>query len=60
MMKEEVEKLRATIKEPTYYTKYTETQNYSNWINNLNISTESERLLNKQRAKTGVVVKELV
>ena len=60
MMKEEVEKLRATIKEPTYYTKYTEAQNYSNWINNLNISTESERLLNKQRAKTGVVVKELV
>ena len=60
IMKEEVEKLKASVKEPTYFTKYTEAQNYSSWISALNIDQESERLLNKQRAKVGVPVKELV
>ena len=60
MMKEEIEKLRVSGKEPTYFTKYNEAQTYSSWINNLNISMESESLLNKQRAKMGVPVKELV
>ena len=60
MMKDEIEKLRVSVKEPTYFTKYNEAQTYSSWINNLNISMESESLLNKQRAKMGVPVKELV
>ena len=60
MMKEEVEKLTASIKEPTYFTKYNEAQSYSSWINSLNIDMESEGLLNRQRAKIGVSVKETV
>lgn len=60
IMKEEVEKLLASVKEPTYYTKYNEAQNYSSWISALNINGESERLLNKQRVKMGMPVKETV
>lgn len=60
IMKEEAEKLKTSVKEPTYFTKFTEAKNYSNWISSLNIDQESERLLNKQRAKMGVPVKETV
>ena len=60
IMKEEAEKLRVSVKEPTYFTKYTEAQNYSSWISALNISQESERLINKQRAKMGVAINEMV
>ena len=60
IMKEEVEKLKVSVKEPTYYTKYNEAQNYSSWVSGLNINEESERLLNRQRAKMGAPVKELV
>ncbi len=60
IMKEEAEKLRASVKEPTYFTKYTEAQHYSNWISGMNVQQESERVINKQRAKMGVAVKELV
>ena len=59
-MKEEVEKLMANLKEPTYFSKRQSIDNYTNWTSNLRINQESECLLNKQRAKMGVPVKELV
>lgn len=59
-MKEEVERLMANIKEPTYFSKRHDIERYSNWTSNLRINEESERLLNKQRAKMGVPVKEAV
>ena len=34
IMKEEVEKLKSSVKEPTYYSKYQQAQNYSSWIDN--------------------------
>ena len=60
IMKEEAEKLKSSVKEPTYYTKYNEAQNYSSWVSGLNINEEKERLLNRQRAKMGVPAKEAV
>ena len=60
IMKEEIEKLAVSVKEPAYFTKRNEVDGYSNWITGLNVRQESERLLNNQRAKMDVPVKELV
>ena len=60
MMKEEAEKLRSSVKEPTYYSKYQQAQNYSSWTNNLKIDDEASRLLERQRAKMGLLVNEAV
>lgn len=60
MMKEEAEKLRSSVKEPTYYSKYQQAQNYSSWTNNLKIDDEASRLLERQRAKMGLLEKEAV
>ena len=59
-MKEEVEKLKVNVQEPTYFSKCQSIEHYSNWTSGLDINYESERLLNNQRAKMGVPVKELV
>ena len=59
-MKEEVEKLNVNVKEPTYFSKCQSIDHYSTWTSNLKINDESERLLNNQRAKMNVPVKELV
>lgn len=58
--KDEVERLMANVKEPTYFSKRQDIDRYTNWTANLRINEESERLLNKQRAKMGMQVKELV
>lgn len=60
IMKEELDKLMDSVKEPTYFTKYNEAQSYSSWITSLNIEMEIENLLNKQRTKMGVVMQEAV
>ena len=59
-MKEEIERLMVSVKEPAYFIKRNEADSYSSWITSLNVQQESERLLNNQRAKMGVAVKELV
>lgn len=59
-MKEEVEKLKSSVKEPTYYSKYQQAQNYSSWTNSLRIDDEASRLLERQRAKMGMVAQEAV
>lgn len=58
--KDEVEKLMANVKEPTYFSKRQDIDRYTSWTANLRINEESERLLNKQRAKMSVPVKEMV
>lgn len=60
IMKEEVEKIKSSVKEPTYYSKYQQAQNYSGWTNSLKIDDEASRLLERQRAKMGMVVQEAV
>lgn len=60
LMKEEVERLMVNVKEPTYFFKQQDINNYTQWTSSMKITEESERLLNKQRAKLGVPVKELV
>ncbi len=60
IMKEEVEKIKSSVKEPTYYSKYQQAQNYSGWTNSLKIDDEVSRLLERQRAKMGVVLQESV
>jgi len=60
LMKEEVEKLMVNVKEPTYFSKHQEISSYTSWASSLKIVEETERLLNKQRARMGTPVKELV
>lgn len=60
IMKEEVEKLRTAVKQPTYYTKYAEAQSYSSWTMGMNINYEIENVLNKHRRSMGVPLKENV
>lgn len=60
MMNEEVQKLRASVKHPTYYMKYTDAQNYSSWATLMNIDYEIDNILNKHRRNLGVPVKEAV
>ncbi len=59
-MKEEVAKLMVNVKEPTYYSKCQDINHYGSWASNLKIHEESERLLNNQRVKMGMPVKEQV
>ena len=60
IMNEEVEKLRASVKQPTYYMKYSEAQNYSSWTARMDIDYEIDNILNKHRRNLGVPVKETV
>ena len=60
IMNEESEKLRTSIKQPTYYTKYSEAQSYSSWTMRMNIDYEIENVLNKYRVNMGVPLKETV
>ena len=60
MMSEEVQKLKTSVKQPTYYMKLTDVQNYSSWTSLMNIDYEMDKVLNKHRSNLGVPVKELV
>lgn len=60
IMKEDVERLRMAVKQPTYYDKYQQAQSYSSWTNNLRVEDEIVRVLEQQRIKVRVPVKELV
>lgn len=60
IMNEEVEKLRASVKQPTYYMKYSDAQNYSSWTAMMRIDYEIDNVLNKHRRNLGVPVKETV
>lgn len=60
IIREGAEKLRASVKQPTYYTKYSEAQSYSSWTMRMNIDYEIENVLNKYRRNMGVPLKETV
>lgn len=60
IINEEVLQLRASVKQPTYYMKYTDVQNYASWISLMNIDYEIDNVLNKHRRNLGVPVKETV
>lgn len=60
IMNEEVLQLRASVKQPTYYMKYTDVQNYASWISLMNIDYEIGKVLDKYRIKFAVPVKEAV
>ncbi len=60
IMNEEAEKLRVSVKQPTYYMKYSEAENYSSWTAMMRIDYEIDNVLNKHRRNLGVPVKETV
>lgn len=49
LMKKEEEKLRASVKQPTYYKKISEVQSYGSWATALNVNEEVQRVLDKHR-----------
>lgn len=59
-MKDEADKLRSSVKEPTYYSKFRQAESYSSWTSGININDEMSSILEKHRAKMDVPVKELV
>ena len=59
-MKEEEEKLRASVRQPTYCQKISEIQGYDSWIMRLNVNDEVQRVLDKHRKNMGVPLKETV
>lgn len=60
IMKDEADKLRSSVKEPTYYSKFRQAESYSSWTSGININDEMNSILEKHRAKMDVPVKELV
>jgi len=60
IMNEEAHKLRSALKQPTYYMKYTDAQNYFTRTSNMNVEREMEGVLNKYRKNMEVPVKENV
>jgi hypothetical protein len=60
IMKDEADKLRSSVKEPTYYSKFRQAESYSSWTSGININDEMSSILEKHRAKMDVPVKEMV
>ncbi len=60
LMKEEEEKLRASLKHPTYYEKIMEIQSEATWASALRVDEEVSRVLDKYRRKTAAPLKEKV
>jgi len=60
LMKEEEEKLRASMKYPTYYEKITEIQSDATWASALRVDEEVPRVLDKCRRNMAVPIKDNV
>lgn len=60
IMNEEAHKLRSALKQPTYYMKYSDAQNYSTRTSNMNVDGEMAGVLNKYRENMKAPVKENV
>lgn len=58
LMKKEEEKLRTSVKQPTYYKKISEVQSYGSWASALNVNDEVQRVLDKHRRNMAAPLKE--